>query len=191
MIDLKKSRTLGFAWILALVVIVSSVSSFITWSLANRSSAKTLLQSPRLCSSNSLSAYERHNGAGGSMYVSVIFLNSSKSECSLFGFPVVTLYNARGFPMKNESQKNSPSFPSRPAIVSSGGVAGFVMQFPDGAVPGIDPRQGCRSAASMQVKLPHVKQYGQSFTTYFMINLAPCDGGGFEVTAIQRGDPLP
>ncbi len=125
------------------------------------------------------------------MYVSVIFLNTSKSSCTLTGFPTVTLYNAAGRPMTNESQKNSPWIPTRRVTVSSGGVAGFTIQFPDGAVRGIDPPQGCRMATSTQVKLPHVFENGQPFTAYFSMKLAPCDGGGFEVTAVQKGDPLP
>jgi hypothetical protein len=189
--DPKKNRFLVLASILFLIIIVACVSSVITWSLTNHSSSKTTFQDSHLCSGNSLSASEQHQGAGGSMYVSVIFLNTSKTDCSLVGFPVVTLYNVKGLPMNHESQKNSPWIPSRRVTVSSGGVAGFVIQFADGEVAGVDPPQGCRSATSMQVKLPKVRQYELPFLTYFSVPLAPCDGGGFEVTAIQKGEPLP
>jgi hypothetical protein len=189
--DPKKNRTLFLASFVALVIIVAGVSSVITWSFTSQSSVKAPLQSVRPCSGNSLSAFENHQGAGGSMYVSVIFLNSAKTDCSLNGFPIVTLHNANGIPMTHESQRNSPWIHSRQIIVSSGGVAGFVMQFADGAVTGIDPTQGCREATSMQVKLPTVLQYDLPYLAYFSVPLAPCDGGGFEVTAIQSGNPLP
>jgi hypothetical protein len=174
-----KNRSFFLASLFALVIIVASVSSVITWSLTNQSSVKTTLKSVHPCSGNSLSAFEQHQSAGGSMYVSVIFLNNSKTDCSLVGFPIVSLYNAGGFPMIHESQRNSSWISSRRVIVSSGGVAGFVIQFADGAVPGVE------------VKLPNVLQYDLPFMTYFSMPLAPCDGGGFEVTAIQKGEPLP
>jgi hypothetical protein len=177
--------------IFALIVVVAGVSSVITWSLTSQSRSKTMSKIIHPCSGNSLSSFENHQGAGGSIYVSVIFLNTSKSQCSLTGFPVVTLYNAKGYPMTNEPQKDAPWIPLRRVIVSNGGEAGFVIQFADGAVPGVDPPQGCRAAASMQLKLPHVFQNGQPYTTSFTMDLAPCDGGGFEVTAIQKGEPMP
>ena len=186
-----KNRSFFLASLFALVIIVASVSSVITWSLTNQSSVKTTLKSVHPCSGNSLSAFEQHQSAGGSMYVSVIFLNNSKTDCSLVGFPIVSLYDAGGFPMIHESQRNSSWISSRRVIVSSGGVAGFVIQFADGAVPWVDPPQGCRAATSMEVKLPNVLQYDLPFMTYFSMPLAPCDGGGFEVTAIQKGEPLP
>ena len=125
------------------------------------------------------------------MYVGVIFLNLSRTDCTLVGYPAITLLNAEGRTMMHERKRNSPWVPSRRVVVSRGGTAGFVIQFSDGAVSGVDPRQGCRAATVLEVQLRDVLQYGQPYTTYFSMPLAPCDGGGFEVTAIQRGDPLP
>jgi hypothetical protein len=189
--DRLNKRSVVFASLLALVAVVVGVSTIPTWSYAGQSSAKLNLKSVHPCSGNSLSAYEQHQGAGGSMYVFVIYLNSSKTDCSLGGYPAVSLYHSNGSPMKHESQRNSRWIPPRRVIISSGAVAGFVIQFADGAVSGVDPPQGCRAASSMEVKLPHIVENGQPFTSYFTISLAPCDGGGFSVTAIQRGQPQP
>jgi hypothetical protein len=124
------------------------------------------------------------------MYVSAIFINSSKKACSLFGYPVVTLLNARG-PMAHELQRNDSFVPVRRVVVSPEGIAGFVLQYGDGSVAGVDPPQGCRTASQMEVELPHVREFEQPYTTYFTFPLAPCDGGGFSVTALQRGQPQP
>jgi hypothetical protein len=184
------SRNHITASIFSLIVVVAAVSSAITWSLSNQPSSHSMPSVLR-CSGNDLSSFEQHQGAGGSMYVSVIFLNTSKRRCSLSGFPSVTLYNSAGLPMAHEAQKNSPSIPSRRVTLMSGGVAGFIIQFSDGSVPGVDPPDGCRAATSAQVRLPHVRENGQPFIANFSIPLAPCDGGGFEVTALQKGQPLP
>jgi hypothetical protein len=175
----------------ALVIVAASVSSVITWSLVRHSGVGASDRTVRPCSGNALDASEQHQGAGGSMYVFVIFLNTSSTGCSLAGYPTVTLYNATGTAMAHEPQRDSPWTTPRRVVVASGGVAGFVMQFGDGAVSGVDPPQGCRAASSMEVTLPHVLQDGLVYRASLTMPLAPCDGGGFEVTAMQGGEPMP
>lgn len=92
--------------------------------------------------------------------------------------------------MRHEPQRDDTSIPSRRVVVSPDGEAGFIVSFPDGQVPGVDPRNGCRAASTMEVKLPQVMQNGQAFTVYFDIRLAPCAGGGFSVSPLQRNIPL-
>lgn len=175
----------------AIIVVVSVTSSLITWSLTSRSPTEASTRGAHQCSGNSLSAFEQHQGAGGSVYVNILLVNISTHACTLRGFPVVTLLDSAGRLMRHEPQQDDPWIPPRRVEVPGGGRAGFVMQFPDGPVPGVDPRSGCRAAATLKVTLPHVNQYSEPYTASFQMPLAPCAGGGFSVTALQRGNPLP
>ena len=104
------------------------------------------------------------------MYVSVIFLNTSKTDCSLVGFPVVTLYNVKGFPMNHESQKNSPWILSRRVTVSSGGVAGFVIQFADGEVSGVDLEQALRRVEKRPLSIATEVRSGRTSLSWGHVN---------------------
>lgn len=191
MLSLTKHRSLFLLLTLALLIIVACVSSFTTWSLTKDSGAGASLLGLRSCSANSLTAFEQHQGAGGSMYVNVIFINQSKRDCTLEGYPVVSLFSADGMVMAHEPQRNSSWVRTRRVVLKSGGVDGFVLQYGEEPVPGVDPSRGCRVSTEMKVELPHAIQFGYPYTAYFTMPLAPCDGGGFEVTAIQHGDPNP
>jgi Protein of unknown function (DUF4232) len=190
MIDRLKVRPKMMAAVAAVVVVVATTSSIVTWSLTPRLGTNVGARNLHECSGDTLPGFEQHQGAGGSEYVFIIWVNTAKHACTLQGFPSLRLLDGSGKVMRHEPQRHSTTAPLNRVVVAPGGDAGFVMSFPDGAVPGLDPPSGCRSAATLEVMLPHVTQSGQPYIAYFQIPLAPCAGGGFLVSALQRGLPL-
>ena len=121
------------------------------------------------------------------MYVNIIFTNQSKQDCTLEGYPVVTFFNSQGQPMSHERQVDVTWVPSKKVVLRPEGIVGFVLAFVEQTVPS----NGCRPSTQMEVELPHVLQFANLYAAYFTMPPAPCDGGGFDVTAIQEGVPTP
>lgn len=176
---------------LAVIIVVAGASALVTRSLTRSSGDQKAPATLHTCSGNDLTAFETHQGAGGSMYVFIIFVNQSKSICTLEGYPNVNLLNSEGSIMPRERQSDLARPPSRRVVLKREGIAGFVLQYGETPMPGVDPATGCRASTQMEVELPHVRQFGETYQAYLAIPLAPCGGGGFSVSAIQEGLPTP
>lgn len=104
------------------------------------------------CVSSALSAalVSRAVGAGTHLRV-YAFRNIGKSVCTLVGYPRVELLNAQGQPLATNEVQVTIGQPDL-VVLSPGGQAWFVMQYPDG--PSINS-DACPASADIAITTPN------------------------------------
>jgi Protein of unknown function (DUF4232) len=106
------------------------------------------------CHSNQLRAQlGQANGAAGSVRISATFKNTSRSTCSLEGYPGMQMLNKAGKPIRTSVHRGlTGTAPVRVVSLAPGGVARFYMGF--AAATGYGNKK-CPTSARVQVTAPN------------------------------------
>jgi hypothetical protein len=110
---------------------------------------------PQRCHSNQLRArLGQSSGAAGSLRLSATFTNTSKSSCSLEGYPGMQMLNRAGKPIATSVQRGLSGVSTRVRIVSlaPGTAARFYMGFADATGYG---NRKCPTSARVRVTAPN------------------------------------
>jgi Protein of unknown function (DUF4232) len=106
---------------------------------------------PPACATSRLSVkLGAGNGAAGSVFVPLVFTNTTGSSCSLFGYPGVSFVAGQGGSQIGSAATRDPTEPARNIVVAAGGVAHATLR-----VVQADnfPAAGCKPTAVSTLKI--------------------------------------
>jgi hypothetical protein len=108
------------------------------------------------------------NGAAGSIFIPLVFTNTTGSSCSLFGYPGVSFVTGPGGGQVGSAAMRDPTQPARSIVVAAGGVAHATLR-----VVQADnfPAAGCKPTTASTLK---IFPPGQTAPLYLALSSRTC-----------------